>query len=996
MRLQLLVLLAVCAISNSTYSQYFQQDVAYNIRVELDDVNHVLRGDEEVVYTNNSPDTLDFVYFHLWPNAYKNKSTALAKQLIRMGETTMYFAEESELGYIDSLSFALNGRLCLWEYDPDNIDICKIYFETPLEPGESVTISTPFKVKLPSGKISRLGHIGESYQITQWYPKPAVYDTAGWHAMPYLTQGEFYSEFGSFDVFITLPKNYMVGATGDLQTVSEFEFLQERLDATKKWIKKRESNGDWEDHRSLEFPESSDTLKTLHFHQERVHDFGWFADKRYRVLKGKVELPHSLDSVDVWTMFTDRHASLWKNSIEYMHDAIYYYSLWNGDYPYKHATAVDGTISAGGGMEYPNVTVIGASGNDLGLETVIMHEVGHNWFYGILGSNERRYPWLDEGINSYNEQRYLSTKYPDGKIFSKQGDSRLLSLSGLDIYNIEDQHFLTYLLQSRSNRDQPMDIPSDEYSLLNYGCIVYSKSAVTLNYLRHYLGDSTMDAGMQQYFEKNKFKHPYPKSLENAIEGTAKENLDWFFHDIVSTKKKLDFGVKRVKSQSNQYQVRLVNKGGIKAPVHVALMQDENSVDQKWIPGFDRDTIISLSGIGTHVKIDPNHIIPENNRDNNTSRTKGILKRVEPLKLKLIGGVENPELNQMFMLPVFGVNVPNGFMPGALFYNHLIPARKFSYFLAPLYGLKSNSALGSGLLSYSIQPIDAAIENIELRLAGKRYAEYWSLSEPAFYNRLNPEIRFYIRPNKYQGIISQKFSLGSVFIWNQSPVLNNSEVITTTTSRFFGRGGYDLSIKHPVYQTNFAVNAEYFNDYVRTSLEVNETISFDKYLRLSARFFAGAFLSNNSNNGIYNWRLDGQSSGTDYAYDGEFFDRSGVDDFLSRQFLENHGAFKVPTAVGQSSRWLTALNLKAKIGKTPLGLFADIGFSHTETFLYDAGIYAAIIPDIVEVYLPLVYSSSIGQNITANGLVWYDLIRFQIGLEKLAVIERIKRLDISL
>src|SRR5690606_10936306 len=138
-----------------------------------------------------------------------------------MGNTAMYFASDDELGYIDSISFALNGKLCLWEIDKENIDICKVYLENPLFPGCSVTISTPFRVRLPSGSISRLGHVGESLQITPWYAKPAVYDTAGWHQMPYLTQGEFYSEFGSFDVFITLPEIYVVGATGDLQTVSE-------------------------------------------------------------------------------------------------------------------------------------------------------------------------------------------------------------------------------------------------------------------------------------------------------------------------------------------------------------------------------------------------------------------------------------------------------------------------------------------------------------------------------------------------------------------------------------------------------------------------------------------------------------------------------------------------------------------------------------------------------------------------------------------------------
>ena len=139
-----------------------------------------------------------------------------------------------------------------------------------------------------------------------------------------------------------------------------------------KWVRKTFDN---------EFPESSEKMKTIRYTQSRVHDFAWFADKRYKVLKGEVELPNSNRNVTTWAMFTPRNSNLWKDAIEYINDGTYYYSKWNGDYPYNQVTAVDGTISAGGGMEYPNVTVIGNTGNAMALEVVIVHEVGHNWFY---------------------------------------------------------------------------------------------------------------------------------------------------------------------------------------------------------------------------------------------------------------------------------------------------------------------------------------------------------------------------------------------------------------------------------------------------------------------------------------------------------------------------------------------------------------------------------------------------------------------------------------
>ncbi len=283
--MRFLILSIAVLVSSNLFSQdYFQQEVDYQINVTLDDLNHELTGDITLTYTNNSPDELPFIWMHLWPNAYKNGKTALAKQQFREGNMFLFYAMDKALGYIDQLDFQANGAKIEWEFHPEHIDIAKLKLAEPLAPGASVTISTPFHVKLPSGNISRLGHINQSYQITQWYPKPAVYDRDGWHEMPYLNQGEFYSEYGSFDVSITLPKNYVVGATGDLVNgEAELAFLND-LDAQTRASNELGDNA---------FPASSEEMKTLRYQQSRVHDFAWFADKRWRVLKDEVTLPHS-------------------------------------------------------------------------------------------------------------------------------------------------------------------------------------------------------------------------------------------------------------------------------------------------------------------------------------------------------------------------------------------------------------------------------------------------------------------------------------------------------------------------------------------------------------------------------------------------------------------------------------------------------------------------------------------------------------------------------
>jgi hypothetical protein len=223
----LFALLAACPAVLAAQTPYFQQEVHYTIGATLNDRDHTLDAHIQMVYVNHAPEALSEIWMHLWPNAYQNRSTAFCKQKLREGSAEFYFAPDSMLGFLENLDFRVDGQPVAWRYDTKHPDIAVLTLAQPLLPGGRITIETPFLLKIPAS-FSRLGHVGTSYQMTQWYPKPAVYDARGWHAMPYLDMGEFFSEFGSFEVQITLPDNYVVGATGALQTASERDFLQKK------------------------------------------------------------------------------------------------------------------------------------------------------------------------------------------------------------------------------------------------------------------------------------------------------------------------------------------------------------------------------------------------------------------------------------------------------------------------------------------------------------------------------------------------------------------------------------------------------------------------------------------------------------------------------------------------------------------------------------------------------------------------------------------------
>jgi Peptidase family M1 domain len=503
----LLTLYAYCLLPIA-YCQlpYWQQQTNYIIDVSLDDKGNTLDGFEKIEYTNNSPDTLHFIWFHVWPNAYKNDKTAFSDQFLENGSTRYYFSDKEQKGFINRLDFKVNDITAKTEDHPQHIDIIKLLLPDPLPPGQKATITTPFHVKLPYN-FSRGGHDGQSYQATQWYPKPAVYDALGWHPMPYLDQGEFYSEFGSFDVRITVPENYVVAATGELQNKDELEWLKKRSSFNWEPIKHKEKIRGGGVKTTIQlFPETAKQLKTLNYKQDNIHDFAWFADKRFIVNQDTCRLA-SGKVIDVFTYYTSSYKKNWNKSVQFSKDAIHHYSGLVGEYPYNMVSVVQGPKSFGGGMEYPTITVISPGQSVEELDNTIAHEIGHNWFYGILATNERDHPWMDEGINTYYDNKYNLLKYGPGPKWER----------------------LFFETKAITKTDQPISTSSEKFNATNYNLEAYYKTGEWMRYLESELGTGVFNEAMQKYYRRWQFKHPQPEDFKQIIAETSGNNVDSLF-----------------------------------------------------------------------------------------------------------------------------------------------------------------------------------------------------------------------------------------------------------------------------------------------------------------------------------------------------------------------------------------------------------------------------------------------------------------------------------
>lgn len=964
----------------------FQQELIYQIEVTLNDQTQELRGNIRIGYIHQGPEPLKEIYMHLWANAFKNRNSAYRRQALNTNDTKLYFAPPEDQGYYQNLAFSVNERAATWQIEKNNPDIARIKLENALHTGDTAWISTPFVLKIPAS-FSRLGRVETSYQMTQWYPKPAVFDRKGWHPIPYLNIGEFYSDFGTYDVQITLPENYVVGATGLLNTPSEQQFLQEKVAQSAALCAHPP------EHPSDSFPASAAKMKTLTYHAEKVHDFAWFADKRFLVLQDTAVLSNGA-RVMCYAMFTPSDIKLWSKAARYVRNSVIFYSEKVGNYPWPQATAVHSALSAGGGMEYPMITVIGNSRSGSDLDEVIAHEVGHNWFYGILASNERDHPFLDEGINSYYEYRYMQKHYGrsidpyqlPNFLHNPARNGPLLEY-GLDFFEHEQCN-------------TPPDSPSDLFSPSAYGLMVYMKTAWCMRWMENQIGTEALDQAIQAYFQKWKFRHPYPEDFL-AVMNENEANANWFL-EAMQTKHGCDYAIDSVHKTQTGFVLKIENKGDLPAPFPVSVLKNGKTLKTIWQTGFSKKPkLLEVSGDADMFIIDKEHITLDGNRKNNQWRVTGIFHRMEPLIVRPNGIFQENQKSMLGVLPWMGGNQYDGAMVGLFFYKPIANNPPLQWFVAPAFGLKSKQLVGLADVRWSIYP-GGLIPKLTLGLNVRQFNfDQNSSSDTIYqapfsyllhYRRIAPQLRLELlspsRNFRHQLIVQllaiqeqkplfQRFMDGKLGYYGK-------DLVNYTVQKLSYQGKLNRFPNPFSFVLNLEAQNHYINSfgevakYLRSTLEWRQQFYYKQQKSVTARFFGGAFLRNTDrHNPVAPNALTLNPQGfNDYRYDYLFGGRSETTGFWSKQVSQSDGGFKAAFGsaqagnIGNSNSFILALNLKADLPyRLPLGLplkpWFDLGYfkdatplgknrSFQDQFLWSGGVMLEFGKGFLEVYFPLI------------------------------------------
>lgn len=718
------------------------------------------------------------------------------------------------------------------------------------------------------------------------------------------------------------------------------------------------------------------------------------------VLKGEVTLPRTNHTVTSWALFTPKNKGVWDKSIEFINDATFYYSKWNGDYPYNHVTAVDGTISAGGGMEYPNVTVIGNAGDYRSLEVVIMHEVGHNWFYGMLGSNERDNAWMDEGINSFNEDRYMDTKYPNATLKDAIGLGKIGDIIGVKKFDQRKLSDLSYMINAKRDLDQPLHCSSDQFTSLNYGGGVYKKTALIFYYLKSYLGEQEFDKAMQFYFEKWKFKHPSPADIQACFEESTGKDLSWFFNELINTRGKIDFEITAVKNVKDFYEVVVKNVGQTDGPVNLQMIKDGaviSSTTSNVIKVGEKTTLsFSKKTEGDLVAIDFFENMPDINRGNNQARVKGPFKKIEPLSFRPYLALQNQKKSQVTFMPLAAWNNYDKWMAGASIGNNVFPSNNWSWDVSPLYSFSESKLRGFASLMYKKGAITFGTQG---RIFGLSDSQVFYGKYNREYNRLFTYLKFDFSQK------GEKLKYG----WRQDLKLYNSwvRVNSDLDNKFspfyifidpgYKKLSFDLMVSGAKWEAQKKLNPRSILKYAAEVqvyhglFEDFESPAFNlelnyKYIYSTKRkkaidlrlFYGGA------TDGLYNsikYGASGMASSTDFTYSNLFFGREETNGLMSRQLGYGQGMLHTPTRKYNQVAQLLAGNVEFALPiRIPLSFFAsgalafdraiaqgaELGNAQKENFISTAGIMAPLWENKIEMYCTLWRNKSLNDELKAN------------------------------
>ena len=880
--------------------------------VEANPVQKTVTVLQEMVYFNQSEDTLSSIVLNDWMHAYSSKTSPLAKRFSDEFYRGFHLAKEEERGSTNNLIIANQDKTSLsWERTEKNPDLITVKLENKLAPNQKITLRLSYMVKVPSDRFSNYGyHDNGGMNLKNWFLTPARFENHAFVKNSNCNLDDIANAFSDFEIDLILPKN--LEPTTDLNSnptrqTDEFSFYK-----------------------------LTGANRT---------DFSLFLEPKSTFQSYKNSAVEVLTNIKGNNADEIEKAIAIDRVVNFTNDLI-------GEYPFEKITVsqVDYNRNPFYGLnQLPSFIV--PFPDEFLFEIRFLKTYLNNYLKNTLKLDPRKDNWIYDGIQVYAMMRYMDENYPDAKMMGRVSDYKLFK--GFNLLNLDfnEQYSYFYLLMARKNLDQPLG--ASKNSLIKFNEQIASKyrAGLSLIYLEEYMGAPFMSKSIQQFNAKNKEKQTTRNDFETELKSNTNKNIDWFFNIIIDSREIIDYKFSNVTKTKDSVAFSLRNRTNVSVPIPIYGIKNDTIVFKKWIETTKKDSIYKFErNEAEKIVINYKNEVPEFNLRNNWKKIEGIFPNNRPIKFALIKDLEDPYYNQIIYAPILTYNVYDGISPGIRLHNRAILNRPFVYDINPTYSIKSETVTGSAIFMVNKDYRDSNLFNVRYSVSGN----YFHYAPDATYLKINPMVLMQIRKDDYRDNRKQLVYVRNVMVDRQKSAIvidNSLEDYSVLNMRYIN------SKTEVTNHISFVGDVQFSREFGKISTEIQFRKLFQNNRQINLRMYAGSFLYNTSNSDFFSFALDRP---TDYLFDYAYLGRSSATGIVSQEYITAEGGFKSKLSTPYANQWITTLNGSYSIWNW-IEAYGDLGLvkniNQKANFVYDSGIRLNLLTDYFELYFPI-YSNN--------------------------------------
>tara|TARA_R110002050_G_scaffold97971_2_gene203643 strand:+ start:31990 stop:34821 length:2832 start_codon:yes stop_codon:yes gene_type:complete len=936
--------LLICTIFILIFFTGFGQN-KIDLKAIFDIETKQIKISQTIQYQNTSNNVLDTIYLNDWNNSYSTKKTPLALRIADEYNNDFHLAKNEDRGFSVITSIKQDNENLVFNQIKGQIDVVKVALITPLKPNAFYTLKLEYLVQIPNAKFTSYGYTSSGdINLRYWYITPAIYN-GQWQYYSNKDLDDLYIPKADVTLEIEYPKGYTI--TSELDTSNKTENTEKQIITLK----------------------GKNRLNNKLF-LNRVSNFNAIQTDNFTIVSNIDD--EGLELIDKVLITEKVTKFLLKNLGEYPHNKLLLTDIDYNKDPIYGLNFLPKFIKP-----YPN---------HFQYELKLLKIALHNYLENTLLINPRKEQWLLDGLQIFYLMNYVDEHYPNMKFLGSLADIwGIRSFHAADM-RFNDKYILVFMLMARTNKDQVLTMQKDSLLKFNKNIANKYKAGIGLKYLDDFINSHVLENTITSFLTQNTLKETTTKDFEIFLKSKTNKNIDWFFTDYLTTRKKIDFKIKNVIKTDDSITLTIKNKRDNSMPISLYTLNNDSIISKTWIENIKETKTLTIPrNNADKLVLNYNEVIPEVNLRDNWKSLKGFFFNNKPLQFRLFKDIEDPHYSQVFFMPIAEFNnIYDGFTLGMRTYNTTVLRRLFNYKFEPVYAFESKSLTGSAAISKIHYLQNSSLYYINYGVVGS----YSSYAQDLFVKQITPSVTFLFREkNDFR---SNKRKLLIFRYVNIQRDKDENNILTSDEPNYsIFNARYVHSNDNLINFSKWRTDLQIAKKFSKVSFNYEYRRLFQSNRQLNLRMYAGAFLSNknDANSNYFSFALDRP---TDYLFDYPYLGRSESSGIFSQQYITAEGGFKSKLDTPYANQWITAINSSTTLWKYIL-LYGDVGVVKNRFksphFVYDSGIRLNLVTDYFEIYFPLY--SNLGWEI---GQPNYDQkIRFKFTVDPQALLGLFRR-----